>query len=118
MRTRRTPHRSRLLITVISLACLMATPARHSAAAEPARLEIAQPTRIGSQVVADVELYGIFDADLLATLQSGLPVNLVFRWSIWRLERNWSCHLLVTLIFSRRMTQLLRPRQPLVPMII
>ena len=72
---------------VVVVGFLSVPPA--AGAAEEARLEIGPPARQGSEVVADVKLHGMFDADIMATLQSGLPVNLVFRWTIWQEKHGW-----------------------------
>ena len=58
-------------------------------AAEPVRLSLDDPYRDGDYVKVDFTLRGIFDDEIMASLESGLPATLVFEWRIWHQRKDW-----------------------------
>jgi hypothetical protein len=61
-----------------------------SARAEgPATLAVGTPTCRDQHVCVTIALSGIFDDEILRTLESGLPTLLVFDWQLWRQRAAW-----------------------------
>jgi hypothetical protein len=77
------------LAGLISLILAMGLDCGKVCAREPASLTLAEPYRQGNQVYLDFTLRGMFDPEILAALESGLPATLVFSWQIWQVRDGW-----------------------------
>ena len=54
-----------------------------------AEVHLGQPYRDGDAVWADYAVSGLFDEEIRAALESGLPATLIFEWHLWRQRSGW-----------------------------
>lgn len=73
---------------VIGLLALSLGPTSSLAADKP-ELRLSEPYPCEDRLCLDVSLLQMFDQEILAALESGLPATLLFRWRIWKQRSSW-----------------------------